>query len=361
MLVLASTLAVGGGERVLSRLLTEIRDRGVRVELLTLKATGAVGEELSEAGIPVRALGHGNTRNPIILFQLVRELRRANASLLYIQDHHDCLFWGRLAAALAGFVPALSPVHSSAQGQLRAFRPLNRLLLGLSPNLVTLGDWQQEALKANETLPGGFWNSIPNPVDGTFEPPPPAGAQARPGPEALVLGTVAALRPEKRQDRLLEMAAALMRHISLELWLIGEGPERHALEAQAEELGIRDRVRFWGHRDDVASLLSCLDLFLLTSSEEALPLSLLEAVRAGVPVAAPPHGAIPGLLEGGRRGLLLEGDDPTRWAHQVAGYIGHLPDADELSGWAGEVETRYSTERFVDRYLRLLEWLGLAG
>ncbi len=359
MLVLASTLAVGGGERVLSRLLIEAKGRGRHISVITLKDAGQIGEDLASEGLSVTALGYKNTRNPAILFRLLTELRGRGISLLYIQDHHDCLFWGRLAAALAGWLPVLSPVHCSSQGQIRAFRLQNRLLLGLSPNLVTLGGWQEEALRANETLPDGFWTVIPNPVDGTLVTAHGTQAPSRGNDDALILGTVAALRPEKRQDLLLELVAELMPHLSIELWLIGDGPMRHDLESKAAALNIEDRVRFWGHREDVGDLLPSLDLFLLTSSEEALPLSVLEAMRAGVPVAARPHGAIPDLLEEGKRGLLLSGDDPKAWAHQVAGYLGRLPDASELSEWAGEVEVRYSTERFVHRYLHLLTWLGL--
>lgn len=353
ILVLASTLRVGGGERVLARLLLALRERGAPLSLLLLKEPGAVGRELAAAGVPTRALGLRSTRHPRALLAVLAALRRGGAHLLYIQDHHDCLFWGRLAAALAGFVPVLSPVHSSAQGGLRAFRAYNRLLLGLSPHLATLGPWQEEALRRRERLSPGFWVPVPNPVDGErFRPAPPRRAA---GP--AVLGTVAALRPEKRQDLLLDLAARLTGRREIELWLVGDGPEGEALRRRADELGIARLVRFWGRRDDVPELLARMDLFLLTSAEEALPLSALEALAAGVPVAAPPRGALPDLLAGGR-GLLLGGEDPAGWADQVDAFLADPPPAAARAEWARAVADAHHPDRFADRYARLVAHLG---
>jgi len=357
MLVLASTLAVGGGERVLAHLLGEIHERGIPVSLLLLKEAGPVGEELAAAGIPVRALGLAGTKSPRALSSLLRAIREDTPSVLYIQDHHDCLFWGRLAAALAGFLPALSPVHSSSLGALRSFRLYNRLLLGLSPNLVTLGDWQEAALRGRESLTDGFWVRIPNPV--TSAAGPVSGKAGRRKEGKWILGTVAALRPEKRQDRLLRLAAHMSLRLDLELWLIGDGELREELEREAARLGIAGRVRFLGRREDVPALLEELDLFLLTSEEEALPLSVLEAIQAGVPVAACAKGAIPDLLADGERGLLLHGDDPELWSRRILDWLEKPPTAAELSLWSRDVAEAYSLTRFSRSYLRLLEFLGL--
>jgi glycosyltransferase involved in cell wall biosynthesis len=357
MLVLASTLAVGGGERVLSRLLVEMHKQGIPVALLCLKGPGPVGQELAAQGLPVSSLGLSGTRSPRALLKLLAALRRQRPAVLYVQDHHDCLFWGRLGAALVGFLPVLSPVHNSAQGSLRAFRLYNRLVLGLSPCLVTLGAWQESALSRREALSPGFWVAIPNPLAPLARKQAAAGESDRGAP--LILGSVAALRPEKRQDRLLELIADLSTRRSLELWLIGDGALREALALQAADLGIADRVRFWGQREDVPELLAHLDLFILTSEEEALPLSILEAIRAGVPVAATATGAIPELLAGGRRGLLLAGEDPRAWSRQVEDYLERLPSREELAAWAGEIQARYSLADFTGSYLRLLRYLGL--
>ncbi len=356
LLTIASTLALGGGERVLAALLKGLREQGINQRILFLKEPGEIGEELQASGIPVRSLGCGDTRDPRILFKLTAELRRYSPDLLYIQDHHDCLFHGRIAAALAGWLPVLSPVHSSAQGRLRAFRAYNRILLGLSPNLATLGPWQESALSHRESVPAGFWVTIPNPVSGS------EFSWSRPGAgktDKLRLVSVAALRPEKRLDRMLDMVAVLAERRDLILTLVGDGPEREGLEEYCEELAISDRVNFLGSRQDVARILSEQDLFLLSSEEEALPVSVLEALMVGLPVAAPPHGALPEMLANGERGLLFVGEDPREWADQLHRRLDDLPGEEERRSWSRLLAEEHSLSRFTARYLRFLNYLGL--
>ena len=344
---------------MLASLLLALREAGDSVHLCFLKTPGSVGTELLAAGLPATIAGLEHSRSPRALPVLLRLVRREQPDLLYIQDHHDCLFWGRLAAALSGFLPAISPVHSSAQGRLRAFRSYNRLLLGLSPHLATLGPWQEQALIEREGLSRGDWTPIPNPVPGmeaflaAAEAPPRAAA-----PMELIC--VAALRPEKRLDRLLAVLALLKEQRPLRLTLVGEGPARGALEAQAAALGLGDALRLLGQRDDIAALLRSSDLFVLSSEEEALPLSVLEALLSGLPVAAPPHGALPTLLAGGR-GLLLPGDEPQRWAVAIGAYLDAPPPAALRRATQAEVAAAHAPARFAERYRRLLVRLGGQG
>ena len=359
LLVLASTLGVGGGEKVLASLLRGLRAAGVSVELCYLKSPGPVGEALAAEGCASHALGLADTRSPRALPALLRRLRERQPDLLYVQDHHDCLFWGRLAAALHGFLPTLAPVHSSAAGRLRAYRLYNRLLLGLSPNLATLGGWQERALERREGVPRGLWRRIPNPVPDlerflATEVP----AQRQGG--AVELVCVAGLRPEKRLERLLRLVDALRRRRAARLTLIGDGPERPRLEALAGELGLGGSLRLLGQRDDIAALLPDHDLFVLGSEEEALPLSVLEAQAAGLPVAAPPHGALPELL-GGERGLLLNGDDPAHWAEQIDRFLVAPPSPAAREALRRRVARDHAPERFTARYGRFLAALGGQG
>lgn len=345
---------------MLASLLEALASAGCGVELCFLKQPGRVGEQLIAGGLPATALDLADTRSPIALLAVLRLLRERQPDLLYIQDHHDCLFWGRLAAGLAGFLPALSPVHSSAQGRLRAFRLPNRLLLGISPHLATLGDWQEAALAAREGLVRADWTAIPNPVPGLAAFRAAAVAVAPRAPADRELVCVAALRPEKRLERLLDLLAALRARRPVRLTLIGEGPERPALEARAAALGLGESLRLLGRREDVAALLPGFDLFVLSSEEEALPLSVLEALISGLPVAAPPHGALPELLGGGR-GLLLAGESPAAWAEAIDAYLDALPPPAARRALAQALAAEHAPERFAARYGRLLARLGGQG
>lgn len=121
---------------------------------------------------------------------------------------------------------------------------------------------------------------VPNGIDlGRF------GGGAR-GTGGLVIGTVATLRAEKNLGRLLRAFAVLDAGLEARLVIVGDGPERAGLEGLAAELGVAERVMFAGHQADPSGFYAGFDVFALSSDTEQMPLSVLEAMAAGVPVVA---------------------------------------------------------------------------
>ena len=127
----------------------------------------------------------------------------------------------------------------------------------------------------------------------------------RPGDDGPVIGTVAALRAEKNIGRLLRVFARLPDALAARLVIVGDGPERSALEAQSMALGIAERVRFAGHVAQPAGLYSEFDVFALTSDTEQMPLSVLEAMAAGLPVLATDVGDVRDMVADENRGLVM--------------------------------------------------------
>ncbi|MEY2432683.1 MAG: hypothetical protein QOC92_2408, partial [Acidimicrobiaceae bacterium] len=127
-----------------------------------------------------------------------------------------------------------------------------------------------------------------------------------PGPLVVM---VARLDPDKGHRHLLAAAAMLP---DVRLVFAGDGPERGALEAFARELGVDDRVRFLGHRNDVPQLLAACDVMALPSAFEGLPISVLEAMAAGTPVVASNIGGVDEVVQNNLTGLLVHpGDAPA--------------------------------------------------
>jgi glycosyltransferase involved in cell wall biosynthesis len=150
-------------------------------------------------------------------------------------------------------------------------------------------------------LPPARIRYIPNGIDLARFPP-----VSEPGSELPVIGTVAALRPEKNLGRLLRAFALV--EFPARLIIVGDGPDRAGLEALAASLGITERVRFTGHQDDPAGFYAKFDVFALSSDTEQMPLSLIEAMASGLAVAAtdvgdvramlaPPNGPFVGALD----------------------------------------------------------------
>ena len=111
-----------------------------------------------------------------------------------------------------------------------------------------------------------------------------------------VIGTVAALRPEKNLARLLRAFRLVADVMPARLVVAGDGPERPRLERLTRDLGLGERVRFTGHLDDPAALYRIFDMFALSSDTEQMPLSVIEAMASGLPVAATAVGDVAAML-----------------------------------------------------------------
>ena len=126
-----------------------------------------------------------------------------------------------------------------------------------------------------------------------------------------VLGAAGRLEHIKRLDIFLE-AAKLLSAERRDTWYViaGEGKEEARLRALTQSLGLGDRVMFLGHRDDIYDVLRALDILVLSSDHEGLPMVLLEALCLGVVVVARAVGGIPEVIQNGVNGILVDLPDP---------------------------------------------------
>lgn len=130
----------------------------------------------------------------------------------------------------------------------------------------------------------------------------------------LVIGCVCRLSPEKGIDRAIHLLHDLReRFPNVELHIIGDGVQRDHLVALSRELGLTDRVRFFGWQPDPRPFYEMMDLLLIPSLREGMPNSALEAMAMRIPVAATAIDGLPDLLDAGRCGMLLNPDDDTTW------------------------------------------------
>lgn len=141
-------------------------------------------------------------------------------------------------------------------------------------------------------------------------------------PHAEIVGTVASLAPHKNHALLLEAVPAIVR-ARPDAWFVwlGEGECRGALERRRAELGLEDRVRMPGFRDDAKALMRQFTLFVLSSHLEGLCTSLLDAQALGVPIVATAVGGVPEVVRDGETGRLVAGLEPAAMADAVAGAL----------------------------------------
>ena len=153
-----------------------------------------------------------------------------------------------------------------------------------------------------------------------------------------IILTIARLVEQKGISYLLKAASLVPEAVFL---LAGDGPDRAALEAQMESLGLKERVRFLGHREDIPALLSICDLFVLPSLFEGLPLSILEAMAAGKPVISTAIGGVNEAIIHGKTGVLLPPGDPHALAAAIRRTLADQTFAKKLSAAGQERVGRY--------------------
>ncbi|MEM1209117.1 MAG: glycosyltransferase [Planctomycetota bacterium] len=161
------------------------------------------------------------------------------------------------------------------------------------------------------------------------------------------------LSNEKRLDRAIRVIARLREagH-AVHLHLIGEGPQRPVLEDAVRRLKLADRVTFHGWQTDTAPHLAAADAVLLTSETEGLPNALLEAMHAGVPVAATPVGGVPDLLAHGRCGVLLDPADEDAWPEHLAALLHNTAEREHFIATAKQqITNRFTFATRMDRVL----------
>ena len=173
------------------------------------------------------------------------------------------------------------------------------------------------------------------------------------GTDPVTLLSVGRMRAPKDLFTLVR-AMADLEPGSARLRIAGDGPDRAAVAAEVERLGLGGTVELLGTRDDVPALLADADVFVLASDSEGLPMSVLEAMAAGLPVVASAVGGVPELVLDGETGILVGPRDTAALAGALARLVADSALRDRL-GAAGRlrVEREFSLERFEREHLEL--------
>jgi glycosyltransferase involved in cell wall biosynthesis len=179
-------------------------------------------------------------------------------------------------------------------------------------------------------------------------------AATRPRDGATVrIGTVAALRQEKNLERLLGAFARLSATRPAHLTIVGDGPRRRALETEVATRGLGERVTFTGHREDTPDLYAGFDVFVLSSDTEQMPLSVLEAMASGLPIAATNVGDVRAMVSPENAAFVTALDEAS-----LAGALQALAVDPGLRARLGAAN-RAKAEQEFDQTAMAQRWRGL--
>lgn len=191
-------------------------------------------------------------------------------------------------------------------GQERSFWELMRFSLAKSDGITAVSEYLKRETVDRFHIPARAVEVIPNFIDPALYEresfPCRRSAFLENGEKLLI--HVSNFRPVKRVKDIISIFHRVQQEVPSRLLLVGDGPERAEAAAEADRLGLDDRVIFLGKQDTVAELLACSDLFLLPSESESFGLAALEAMASGTPVLATHVGGVPEVVEDGISGFL---------------------------------------------------------
>ena len=336
------SMDVGGLERVVLDLVRRGRPLGQDAAVVCLERPGTLAPQVEAAGAEVRCVGKPPGRRPETV-GLLRDLFEELSPDVVHTHQIGALYYAGPASRRAGVRAIVHTEHiNHAAKRTRAIdRARIRLLWGVAGRYA----WRFFGVSGDIVEAAASFGAVPrrklavvrNGIDtSAFAPTPDARDEALRAyrslgiPEgARVVGTVGRLAEVKRHDLLIRaFAAASAGRPDAALIVVGDGPERPALEGLAESLGIGDRVHLAGYRERPELFLRGMDSFALASRIEGLPLAILEAWAAGVPVVASRVGGVPALIDHGRTGLLFDPGDEAA----LARHLGDLLDDPAQAG-----------------------------
>jgi glycosyltransferase involved in cell wall biosynthesis len=333
---------------------------GVAVEIICLQRQGPLGREAAAAGVPVVCLNSLRGYDVRAALALAREFRRFRPDVVNVHDRSSLPY-----VVLADRLSGRRAVVLSAHGLLLEDRARRRLRDRLSARGLTAVTAVSDAV-AREYRDVLDWPDaiavIPNgtaAIERYSGDRPATRRDLGIAPEAFIFLAVGNVKPEKGFEDLLAAAARLRQARAADdtpfLVLIAGGTAddacRQRLGAMQADLGLERTVRFLGYRQDTPGLYSAADAFVLSSRTEGLPMVLLEAMSAGLPIVATRVGGVPDAVSG-EAGLLVDAARPDQLAQAMLRLLEDRRLRERLGERAMQRARReYSIEAMAARYL----------
>lgn len=353
---LIETDGPGGAERVLAHLVSHLAADGVHnVVLLPADGEGWLARQLPRERVAIVPI-------PLLGVPIRSSLKAITAALRKSQPAvvHSHEFTMSALGGIASWHLGLPHIFTMHGGRYYASRLSRRFATALAARgaqqVVAVSQSMARFLATDLLLPPTSIRVIPNGIPPLPAVVPTLRTELRLSDQAQLIVAVGNLYPVKGHVHLLRALALLPETIGsrVHVAIAGRGAEEESLRALANALGISERVHLLGLRDDIPNVLRSGTIYALPSLSEALPLSLLEAMRAGLPVVASGVGEVPIVLENGEAGLLVPPGDTVALAHALSALLTDTARARAISARAERaVLEHYGIEQMADKYLTL--------
>ncbi|MDQ4121012.1 MAG: glycosyltransferase family 4 protein [Acidobacteriota bacterium] len=311
ILMITPELDFGGVETAVRDRAVGLREVGYEVEIACFWKLGQIGKKLQQGNFKVFDLNLSpRIPNFKLVLKLIKFFRAQKPDVIHaacIEANFHCLLASRLSGVGRVLVEEVGNLTNGIDEPSRSWkaRKVAHLIWKNADNILAISQAVKRDIVNWENAKESKITVIPYYIDFTrfnFA----AAPEKKKSKEEFIIGYVGRLSPEKGQKVLLEaLKFVLPEKGNVKVWLIGDGTDKENLKNLVEELGIAEKVKFWGMRDDIPELLAEMNLLVQSSYYEGLGIAIQEAMASGVPVIASEVGGVPELIEQRKTGVMF--------------------------------------------------------
>lgn len=319
VLILVDELKLAGAEKLAVNIAIKLNASTRYTPIVCATRYGGESEEtLNDNKIKYTVLQREHAYQVHKFRYLTRIIKAHNIRIVHSHKTGSS-FWGGIMGTLNGVQATIAHVHGKGNDWKTSVT--EKASAGLSDKIITVSEFERKRLIEMQGISASKIVTIYNGINSlNYQSEPNIEAKSNLGvdPRNSIIGISAELRIEKRHEVLLRAANEVLRdHDNVYVLIIGDGERRKLLEQLAGDLGIAGRCIFAGFRKDVARLLSIIDIGVLCSEREALPVTLLEYMASGKPIIATRVGGVPEVVHDGLNGFLVEAGDHKALAQRI--------------------------------------------
>ena len=361
---LAHAFMVGGAEEMVLNLVRYLPERFEPV-IICINQAGPMGEEIRKTGVEFHVLGlDPGLRHPWHLIDLTASLHAIAPDIVHTFLLTASLY-GRFAAMLAGVPIVIGTEVNIYERKKRHHVAAERWLMRHTDRVVvsaeSVRDFYVTQIGADPAKVDVIYNAVDwSQLDVTVPRGEMRAALGAPA-EAPLAGIIARLTEQKAHTYLFDAMASTPGLAGLHLIVVGDGALRADLESRVAHLGLGQRVHFLGARRDLGNLLGAIDLFVMPSLWEGLPLSMVLAMGAGLPVVATAVAGIPEVVRDGTTGLLVPPADAPALGAALARLVADASLRRSMGDAAAAfVRPRFGSDGYLASVTRLYDELLLS-
>ena len=353
-----------GAEMVLLNLVEEQLKQGIEAEIASIGANGTDEKPIESTArlrkLPIQTFRMLPGPNPVGMMRVLHYARRTDVDILHSHGYKGNVAFGLIPRSIRK-IPMVSTVHGytshSGFSKNRIYELMDWVSLRFVDHVVLvnrgmLGHPRLRKLRCRRL--SVIDNGIAlNAMDKAVEEKPPLDEEiVNFCKDGIVLGSIGRLSYEKGYDILLRACSRLRRDgVNAKVVIIGEGQARRELKALISFLDLNEAAFLPGYRENAARYMSLFDIYVISSHTEGLPMSLLEAMAAGIPVVATAVGGIPSVLNNGRLGTLVQPDDCEDLVQGISNAYKNKAESDAMVGRArARVQEQYTSQAMAIKY-----------